>query len=129
MFVSTGSLDSIKNGIDSMYQLQAPDGRLPWAGVPFTSPASVATGSFRFSFTYHLYTLLNTYDYYMYTGDEAFVEKYWPQLTHALSWSLDQIDSSNLANVTSSNDWLRSGMGGHNVEVPKPKESAHVVKR
>jgi hypothetical protein len=24
-----------------------------------------------------------------------------------------------LANVTSTNDWLRSGMGGHNVEVSR----------
>ena len=112
LFVSTGNLDSIRNAIDSLFPLQQPDGRLPWAGVPFTNP-----GRFPFSFTYHLYTLLDLYVYYIYSGDVMFVEKYWNQYKRAISWSLGTIDSSGLANVTSSNDWLRSGMGYHNVEV------------
>jgi hypothetical protein len=33
-----------------------------------------------------------------------------------LSFSLSFIDSSGLMNVTSPNDWLRFGMGGHNIE-------------
>ena len=110
--VSTNSLDGIKNGIDSLFLLQAPDGQLPWAGVPFTSP-----GRFPFSFTYHLYTLLDVYYYYTYSGDLAFLKNYWSQYKLALQWSLGTIDSSGMANVTSSNDWLRSGMAGHNVEV------------
>ena len=93
--------------------LQQPDGRLPWAGTPFVTGAA----NFRFSFTYHLYTLLDLYYYFTYTGDADYLNKYWNQYKLAMSWSLGTIDSSNLANVTSSNDWLRSGMGGHNVEV------------
>ncbi|KAH9205284.1 Six-hairpin glycosidase-like protein, partial [Leptodontidium sp. 2 PMI_412] len=111
IFVSTNSLDGTRNGIDSLLALQAPDGRLPWAGSPFTSP-----DRFVFSFTYHLYTLLDLYYYYLYTGDLAYLQSYWTQYKSALAWSLATIDSSRLANVTSSNDWLRSGMGGHNVE-------------
>ncbi|PVH70331.1 glycoside hydrolase family 78 protein [Cadophora sp. DSE1049] len=111
IFVSTNSLDGTKNGIDSLFALQAPDGRLPWAGTPFTSPVR-----FLFSFTYHLYTLLDLYYYYMYTGDLAYLQSYWSRYKSALAWSLATIDSTGLANVTSSNDWLRSGMGGHNVE-------------
>ncbi|KAH8810797.1 alpha-L-rhamnosidase [Xylogone sp. PMI_703] len=111
IFVSTNSLDSIKNGIDSLFLLQQPDGRLPWAGTPFVSP-----GHFSFSFTYHLYTLLDLYYYYTYSGDLDYLSGYWNQYKKAIAWSLGTIDASGMANVTSSNDWLRSGMGGHNVE-------------
>ncbi|KAH7333046.1 alpha-L-rhamnosidase [Rhexocercosporidium sp. MPI-PUGE-AT-0058] len=111
IFVSTNSLDGIKNGIDSIFVLQQADGRLPWAGTPFTGP-----GRFPFSFTYHLYTLLDLYYYYTYTGDLEYLIGYWDQHKLALSWSLGTIDSSGLANVSSTNDWLRSGMGGHNIE-------------
>lgn len=110
--VSTNSLDGIRNGIDSLFLLQQSDGRLPWAGVPFTS-----SGNFPFSFTYHLYTLLDLYYYFMFTGDTAYLTQYWDQYKLALDWSLGTIDGSQMANVTSSNDWLRSGMGGHNIEV------------
>jgi hypothetical protein len=34
----------------------------------------------------------------------------------AISFSLSSIDSSGLMNVTSPSDWLRFGMGGHNIE-------------
>ncbi|KAF2187889.1 glycoside hydrolase family 78 protein [Zopfia rhizophila CBS 207.26] len=111
IFVSTNSLDGIKNGIDSLFILQQPDGRLPWAGTPFTRARN-----FPFSVTYHLYTLLDLYYYFLYTGEQAFLENYWGQFKLALAWSLGTIDGSRMANVTSSNDWLRSGMGGHNVE-------------
>ncbi|KAH8585909.1 Six-hairpin glycosidase-like protein [Bisporella sp. PMI_857] len=111
VFVSTYSLDGIKNGIDSLFVLQQNDGRLPWAGTPFTGP-----GRFPFSFTYHLYTLLDVYYYYLYSGDLEYVRHYWTQYNLAISWSLATIDSSRMANVTSTNDWLRSGMGGHNIE-------------
>jgi hypothetical protein len=110
--VSTGSLDGTKNGIESIYPLQEALGRLPWAGVPLSQP-----GNFPFSFTYHHYTLIDTYYYYTYSGDLVWLKKYWPQFKKALAYSLSTIDSSGMANVTSPNDWLRSGMGGHNVEV------------
>ena len=112
IFVSTNRLDSIRNGIDSIMVLQAASGQLPWAGTPFTG-----RGRFPFSFTYHHYTLLDLYDYYIYTGDLEYLKSYWDQYKRALAWSLSQIDSSGFANVTSTNDWLRSGMGGHNGEV------------
>ncbi|PSK60277.1 hypothetical protein B9Z65_1175 [Elsinoe australis] len=99
------------NGIDSLFILQQIDGRLPWAGVPFTRP-----DRFPFSFTYHLYTFLDLYYYYIFTGEVDFVQQFWNQYKLAMNWSLSTIDSSNLATVTSTNDWLRSGMGGHNIE-------------
>lgn len=111
VFVSTNRLDAIKNAIDSLFILQQPDGQLPWVGSPSTSP-----GNFPFSFTYHLYTLQDLHLYYLYTGDVDYLTHYWDQYKLAISWSVGTIDDSGMANVTSSNDWLRSGMGGHNVE-------------
>jgi hypothetical protein len=40
----------------------------------------------------------------------------WDQWKLALGFSLSFIDDSGLMNVTSPSDWLRFGMGGHNIE-------------
>jgi hypothetical protein len=49
-------------------------------------------------------------------GDLAYLSSLWSQYKLALSFSLSAIDSTGLMNVTSPNDWLRFGMGGHNIE-------------
>jgi hypothetical protein len=49
-------------------------------------------------------------------GDIEYLSSLWPQWKHALSFSLSFIDSTGLMNVTSPSDWLRFGMGGHNIE-------------
>jgi hypothetical protein len=41
----------------------------------------------------------------------------WDDVKLAMNFSLSFIDASGLMNVTSPNDWLRFGMGGHNIEV------------
>lgn len=61
--------------------------------------------------------MIDIYDYYIFTGDVTYLIKTWPQFKLALQYSLSTIDETGLANVTSSNDWLRFGMGGHNIEV------------
>jgi hypothetical protein len=40
----------------------------------------------------------------------------WDKYKFALSFSFSNIDSTGLMNVTSPSDWLRLGMGGHNIE-------------
>ena len=107
-FVSTGNLDVVKNGLDSLLIRQQSDGRLPYAGRSY--PVLLSD-------TYHLYTLIDVYYYYMYPGELEFLEKYWNQYKLDLNYSLSEIDSSAMINVTSSNDWGRTGMGGHNIEV------------
>jgi hypothetical protein len=56
--VSTNDVISIENSLNSLFDVQATNGRLPYAGRPF--PDSV-------SFTYHLYTLIGVADHYLYT--------------------------------------------------------------
>ena len=102
-------MDTIQNGLDSLLILQASDGALPYCGVPFNDVVT-------WSFTYHLYTLIDVYDYYLFTGNLTYLSTNWDRFKLALNYSLSFIDSSGMANVTSSNDWARSGMGAHNIE-------------
>ncbi|KAL3421397.1 hypothetical protein PVAG01_07842 [Phlyctema vagabunda] len=117
IFVSTGNSESIRNGINSLLQIQNDDGKLPYCGDPFHALLTEAMGTYAWSFTYHLYSLIDIYDYYIFTGDLDYVKQTWTQFKLAMKYSLSTIDSSGLANVTSSADWLRFGMGGHNIEV------------
>lgn len=107
---STYSMDAVKNSMESLLLLQREDGLLPYVGVPFFSIINAT------SFTYHLHNLIGMYNYYHYTGDEAWISQYWGQFKAGLAWSLSNVDSTGLMNVTASADWLRSGMGGHNIE-------------
>ncbi|KAL9053240.1 MAG: hypothetical protein Q9162_004907 [Coniocarpon cinnabarinum] len=110
MFVSTNSLNGVRNGLDSLFALQNASGQLPYAGFP------IASTGLGFSFTYHLYSLIGLYNYFIFTGDTAFLQSHWEGTKKALNYSLSLVDETGLQNVTSPNDWLRFGMGGHNIE-------------
>ncbi|KAH6261270.1 hypothetical protein HBI40_116780 [Parastagonospora nodorum] len=106
--VSTNDVISIENSLDSLFDLQnETTGQLQYAGSPF--PAIL-------SFTYHLYTLIGVADHYLYTGDIEYLSSLWSKWKFALEFSLSFIDDTGLMNVTSPSDWLRFGMGGHNIE-------------
>lgn len=111
MVVSTYDTQTVRNGLDSLLaQQNKTTGALPYAGVPFGLIVPV------FSFTYHLYSLIAISDFYLFTGDIEYLNSTWQTFKFALEYSLSFIDSSGMANVTSSADWLRFGMGGHNIE-------------
>ncbi|KAL3452723.1 Six-hairpin glycosidase-like protein [Aspergillus insuetus] len=109
VMVSTYDADSVRNSLDAMLTLQTPDGRLPYASTPFPSQPS---------FTYHLHTLINMATYYRYTGDQAWLVSKWRTFRDGVTWALGSIDTTGLAYVAAnaSSDWLRAGMGGHNIE-------------
>jgi hypothetical protein len=107
---STYALDAIKNGVESLLLLQTSEGILPYVGVPFNKVLN------RISFTYHLHTLIGVYNYYWYTGDQAWLQTYWGQFKRGLAWSLSNVDSSGLMNLTASGDWFRTSVTGHNIE-------------
>lgn len=119
IYVSTANYDEAKNGLNQLLSMQQPNGQLPYFGKPFQLQISAAAGIFVRSFTYHLHTLIDIYDYYIYTGDKTYLQQVWGQLKLALEYSLSTVDSTNLANVTSPADWLRNGMGGHSIDVRK----------
>jgi hypothetical protein len=110
IFVSTYDMEMLRDSLDSLLVLQNASGALPYAGRPFGTALPV------WSFTYHLHSLTDIYDYYLYTGNLSYLEQTWDIYKLALNFSLSFVDETGLANVTTSADWLRFGMGGHNIE-------------
>ena len=106
--MSTYDLISVQNSLNSLFAIQnMSSGQLPYAGRPFPSI---------YSATYHLYTLIGIADYYLWSSDLSYLNSKWAQWKLGLEFSLSFIDNSGMMNVTSSADWLRFGMGGHNIE-------------
>lgn len=107
--VTTFDLVSVRNALDSLFKLQNANGQLPYAGTPFNERGIV-------SFTYHLYALIGVANFYHWSGDQSYLDGKWAGWKSGLEWAAQQIDSSGLANITAAADWLRFGMGGHNIE-------------
>ncbi|KAK4493955.1 hypothetical protein PRZ48_015141 [Zasmidium cellare] len=106
--VSTNDIITVANSLDSLFAVQnKTSGQLPWAGRPFPLIPSA---------TYHMYTLIGVADYYLYSDSLEYLQGKWADWKKALELSISQIDDSGLMNVTVPNDWLRVGMGGHNIE-------------
>jgi hypothetical protein len=106
--VSYDDLISVANSLNSLFNVQnSSTGQLPYAGVPFPSI---------YSATYHLYPLIGVADYYLYADDLPYLQEKWPAWKQAMNFSVSFIDDSGMMNVTSASDWLRFGMGGHNIE-------------
>ncbi|KAI1075879.1 Six-hairpin glycosidase-like protein [Whalleya microplaca] len=107
--VSTYDMLAVRNALNILYERQYGDGRLPYAGPPLSYHNE-------FSDTYHLHTLLGTYDYVLYSGDIDWLREHWTAYKRALNVSTAKIDSHNLMHVSTPFDWNRHGMGEHNVE-------------
>ncbi|KAE8167048.1 Six-hairpin glycosidase-like protein [Aspergillus tamarii] len=105
--VSTSDLYSVRTALETLLSQQKSDGRLPYASKPFRDIVS---------FTYHLHSLIGVSYYYRHSGDRDWLSKYWGQYQKGLQWALSSVDKTGLANITASSDWLRFGMGGHNIE-------------
>ena len=107
--VSTYDMLAVRNALDVLFDHQYEDGSLPYAGPPL---------GFRgeFSDTYHLHTLLGVFNYVLYSGDVAWLESRWPAYLRALEVSMAKVDELGLLHVSSTADWLRPGMTGHNLE-------------
>ncbi|KAI9731478.1 MAG: hypothetical protein M1834_004598 [Cirrosporium novae-zelandiae] len=110
IFVSTHDLVSVRNGLDALLILQNETGLFPYASEPFN------TEHHGQSYTYHLHTMIGMYFYYMYTGNLSWLSENWSHFTRAMAYALESVDDTGLANLTLTADWLRFGMGGHNIE-------------
>ena len=107
--VSTYDMLAIRNALNVIYDHQYGDGSMPYAGPPM--------GAFgEFSDTYHLHTLVGTYYYVLYSGNLDWLKERWPAYIRALGISIGKVDEFNLLHVSSTSDWNRWGMTGHNVE-------------
>jgi hypothetical protein len=107
-FVALNDLLPTKNALLVMFSTQDPiTGALQYSGPPINAHGSD---------TYIAWSLIGTHNYFLYTGDLAFVRTVWANYTKALNFLESQVDSTGLANVPRAfqNDWGRDGGAGHN---------------
>ncbi|KAL4925422.1 pectin lyase fold/virulence factor [Aspergillus undulatus] len=96
--VSTGDLESTRNALWAIWGNQEDDGLLPKAGPPYLRADSD---------TYHLWTIIGTYNYFLFTEDYGFLLDVWPRYVTALEYSLGKITADGIMNATETADWGR----------------------
>ncbi|KAI1427104.1 Six-hairpin glycosidase-like protein [Xylaria sp. FL1777] len=107
-FYSVGGLDSVANALQVMYNYQNKDGSLPEAGPPLLQQGSD---------TYHMWTLIGTYNYILYENDTEFLALNWDRYQRAMEYVYGKVDdTSGLLNVTGTRDWARLVQGFNNSE-------------
>ncbi|KAF2796916.1 glycoside hydrolase family 78 protein [Melanomma pulvis-pyrius CBS 109.77] len=106
-FVSIGDLDSVKNALQVMYNYQNADGSFPEAGPPLLQQNSD---------TYHMWTMIGTYNYMLYTNDSSFVVQNWSRYLRAMAYIYAKVGSSGLLNQSGTRDWARWQTGFNNSE-------------
>lgn len=99
-FVSIGDLDSVRNALQVMYDYQNADGSFPEAGPPLLQQGSD---------TYHMWTMIGTYNYVLYTNDTDFLARNWDGYLAAMNYIYAKVQPSpsGLLNVTGTRDWAR----------------------
>ncbi|PIL26169.1 hypothetical protein GSI_11924 [Ganoderma sinense ZZ0214-1] len=107
-FVSTNDLLPTRNALSTMFAAIDPiTGALPESGPPLSQLGSD---------TYHAWTLIGTYNYYLYSGDDAWLQTVWANYTKAVAFLEGKVGPEGLMNVTGLRDWARLGGGGINAE-------------
>ncbi|KIK50530.1 glycoside hydrolase family 78 protein [Collybiopsis luxurians FD-317 M1] len=107
-FVSTFDLIPTRNALSTMFaNINPQTGALPESGPPLSQLGSD---------TYHCWTMIGSYNYYLYSGDDEWLGTIWANYTKAMAFIEGKVDSSGLMNVTGLRDWARQGGGGHNSE-------------
>ncbi|KAA8644738.1 hypothetical protein EYZ11_002193 [Aspergillus tanneri] len=109
LFVSTGDLESMKNALQVMYDTQDNStGAFDESGPPLSQKNSD---------TYHMWSMIGTYYYFLYTNDTDFLLNNWKGYQRAMNYIYGKVDeSSGLLNVTGTRDWARWQQGYNNSE-------------
>jgi hypothetical protein len=106
-FASLFETTPVKNSLQTLFNHQSSSGQLPFAGPMVNAGGSDA---------YHMWTLFGTCLYYLYTGDKAWLDSVWTAFQLGMTYSLSEIDSNGLLDVTNASDWARDDPGGENIE-------------
>ncbi|OGE57769.1 hypothetical protein PENARI_c001G09197 [Penicillium arizonense] len=106
-FVSLGDLDSVKNALQIMYNTQdKTTGAFDESGPPLSQKNSD---------TYHMWSMIGTYNYVLYTNDTDFLLQNWESYQHAMKFIYGKVTyPSGLLNVTGTRDWARWQQGYNN---------------
>ncbi|KAL1986285.1 hypothetical protein VTN96DRAFT_6653 [Rasamsonia emersonii] len=108
-FVSIGDLESVKNALQVMYNTQdQTTGAFDESGPPLSQKGSD---------TYHMWTMIGTYNYVLFTNDTGFLLQNWNGYLKAMDYIYGKVDpNSGLLNVTGTRDWARWQQGYNNSE-------------
>ncbi|KAL1659380.1 Six-hairpin glycosidase-like protein [Schizophyllum commune] len=111
-FVALNDLVSVRNSLDEIFSLQdSSSGGLPCSG-PLISCA-IGRRHPGYSDTYHAWSLVGAYNYWLHSGDTDWMEAKWDQYQLGIAYLAAKVDSSvGLLNATGSKDWGRLGGGG-----------------
>lgn len=104
VFASIGDTTSVRNGLETLYQRQDALGATPYAGPEVNFPGEASD-------TYLLWTLVETANYYLYTGDKAWLDGIWSQYARAVQYCLMKVDPRGLMLVSGQSDWAPSSTG------------------
>ncbi|KAJ5924103.1 hypothetical protein N7466_008290 [Penicillium verhagenii] len=107
--VSLGDLDSVMNALQIMYTTQdKTTGAFDESGPPLSQ-----TGSD----TYHMWTMIGTYNYVLYTNNTDFLIENWDGYLLAMDYIYGKVTyASGLLDVTGIRDWARWQQGYNNSE-------------
>ncbi|KAK7515590.1 Six-hairpin glycosidase-like protein [Phyllosticta citriasiana] len=105
--VSTGEMESVKWALQVMYDHQNASGALPESGPPLLQLDSD---------TYHMWTMIGTYNYVLFTNDMGFLDSNWKRYLLAMDYVYGKVQETGLLNVSGTRDWARLGQGWNNSE-------------
>jgi hypothetical protein len=107
--LGTNSVPYVKGSIDSIFNLQASNGRLTSA-VGFRG-----CGKFDYAMTYSAYSAILAIQYYRYTGDTAYITALRSKLESATTYHATRLDGNGLV-VTNDPDYWQTTQSGEVTE-------------
>ncbi|MEU6034771.1 trehalase family glycosidase [Actinomadura sp. NPDC047616] len=105
-YAAFNDTESARNALTTVYQHQRDTGELPYAGPELNKYGSD---------TYHLWTLAATWDYYLYTGDRAWLATVWDAYRKAVDYTGAKLSQRGLVSITGTSDSVRILPKGENL--------------
>ncbi|KAH7043354.1 alpha-L-rhamnosidase [Macrophomina phaseolina] len=104
-------LQAFHNSLETMFYYQnSTTGRFPYAG-----PSTRSFNGRNASDTYHAWNLIAIYNYAIFTGDQAWVEGHWKNISRGVDYILAGLNNTvGLHNQSTRYDWGRQGAGEYN---------------
>jgi alpha-L-rhamnosidase len=111
IYYSNGASDYVKGSLRLFGNYQRSNGEVPGDLPPQLWPSLTPTDQmpdiYFYSLSYSIYFVTSLYDYYLYTGDKAFVEEEWPVVERELAYLQANSNALHLVvtDATNGYDW------------------------
>ncbi|HEV3359013.1 MAG TPA: trehalase family glycosidase [Pseudonocardiaceae bacterium] len=108
-YASTDDVTSGGNSLAALWANQASSGELDYEGPPNNAMGSD---------TYHLWTMIGTATYYLFSGNLNWVNSIWARYQHAMAFILSRMDTGDgLVRAQEASDWGALRHGTENIEI------------